>query len=335
MSIRSHRAGHLYLISNDFPVNHSVTLTSSTLPPEEFLKQLNKARKSDKWMIEVPSEILFHLYLENCSQVEGQLHQFLIEHNFCAGAPKDYQLGLKAMTRLVHFLLDHGKIDSELIPLKSTQIFPAENCNYYLMGKLFRIGPQAQECLIHPYSDDGAAFSCFKKGVELGDDKCLSEVALCYEHGLGVTACQKKALDYYTQSYALFPFKAVNGVYRLLLKSGDTFAALGIFEHFLLECSQKSQEHKYVSTQSMLAGHKTFVDILAHIALDTYLHWGDFEWLRPHQDIFNEFSYSIEKCLNGERVYLEGLHVEQLAQRVAKCVEAFKNTFSVTLSSAS
>ena len=90
---------------------------------------------------------------------------------------------------------------------------------------LFLIGDAAEE-----RGDFAAARAAFEKGAELGDEFCLSRLAVMFDLGLGMNPNKGKAFRLYMQAWRRGSFTAGNNLAILYRERGNRRGELRWFE---------------------------------------------------------------------------------------------------------
>lgn len=337
MVFKSRGYDYLYILSNDFSPSEMVTITRSKLPPDSFIQDLKKSESSSPWILSRPTEVLFSQSYEQCENIEMRIHEFLISRGFCGGAPKDYQVSFSdALILLEGAVLNKNLYRDEVFTgIEHTEVFPEEGCNYHMLGHLFNGTYYKARQLSRDIFENNKriAYQCFKRGAFLGDEKCLFDMGICLEHGMGVIPNIPLAIDYYTQIFASQPSKAVNGLFRCYLRQENVVKALATLEGFLGYCDQNI-DHNHTRlcdsdqvdfekdiVQKILQGHKVYVRVLANFLIDCRKFTGDWQLIEAHRQVFSEFAFSIKNYLKAEYDFYHQHKFDHLASNVDDCLK--------------
>ncbi len=324
MRIRQYTSGYIYILSTDFGPGNVVSINKSLNDPQVLVDQINKYQDA-KLTSGKPLEILYSKKLENCNVAESLVHQFLIQNDFCAVTPKDYQISLDDAVRLIEIAAETECLSHDLVlEIKHRQCLPSDATNYFMMGTMFNgqfhedRGEQ-----VDPFQlDDQSAYSCFLKGYEYGDDRCIFELANCLENGIGVDKNLKRALDLYDELYQIDKMAGVGGVFRVCLQDENHFKASSILlDYFNWADMQQDEEDSGV--KDLIEIHESFTRVMANFVWDSFYIEDSFEILEPFSSQLEEFQRGICLQLDRDREALESQGFQELSAKILTCRDVF------------
>jgi hypothetical protein len=325
MRIRQYTSGYIYVLSTDFGPGNVVSINKSLNDPQKLVDQINKNQDA-KLMGGTPFEVLYSKKFENCNVAESLVHQFLIQNDYCAVTPKDYQISLDDAVRLIEIAAETECLSHDLVlEVKHRQCLPSDATNYYMLGTMFNgqfHEDRGQQ--VDPFQlDELAAYSCFLKGYEYGDDRCIFELANCLENGIGVEKNLKRSLDLYDELYQMDKMAGVGGVFRVCLQDENHFKASSLLlDYFNWTDSQQDVEHKN-TFNDLIETHESFTRVMANFVWDSFYIDDSFEILEPFSTQLEEFQRGICLQLDRDREALESQGFAELSAKILTCRDAF------------
>jgi len=325
MRIRQYTSGYIYVLSTDFGPGNVVSINKSLNDPQVMVDQINK--KQDAKLVSVaPLEILYSKKFENCNVAESLVHQFLIQNDYCAVTPKDYQISVDDAVRLIEMAADSECLSHDLVlEIKHRQCLPSDATNYYMMGTMFNgqfHEDQGQQ--VDPFHiDEQAAYSCFLKGYEYGDDRCIFELANCLENGIGIEKNVKRSLDLYNELYQMDKMAGVGGVFRACLQDDNHYKASAILLDYFNWADSQQDEDDLNGVTDLIEIHESFTRVMANFVWDAFYYEGHFEILEPFAEQLVEFQRGICLQLDRDRESLEAQGFKELSAKILTCRDTF------------
>lgn len=325
MRIRQYTSGYIYILSTDFGPGNVVSINKSLNDPQVLVDQIN-AHNDSRLISGAPIELLYSKKFENCNVAESLVHQFLIQNDYSAVTPKDYQISVDDAVRLIEIAAETECLSHDLVlEIKHRQCLPIDATNYFMMGTMFN-GQFHEDRgeLVEPFQvDEQVAYACFLKGYEYGDNRCIFELANCLENGIGVEQNFKRALDLYDELYQENKMAGVGGLFRVcLLEENHYKASAVLLDYFNWADSKQDEEHQSGVTDLMEI-HDSFTRVMANFVWDSYYIEGQFEILEPFKEHFSEFHRGICLQLDRDRENLEAQGFQELSGKILTCRDAF------------
>lgn len=325
MRIRQYLSGYIYVLSTDFGAGNVVSINRSQNNPEELITALNGNRES-RLLTGGPVELLYFKKFENCNVAESLVHQFLIQNDYCAVTPKDYQISLDDAVKLIEMAAEIECLSHDLVlDIKHRNCLPSDATNYFMLGNIFngRFHEERGEHCDSFQIDELASFSCFQKGYEFGDDRCVFELATCYESGQGVDENPKKSLELFEELYQMDKFAGIGGAFRVCLQSRNHYKASALLLDFFNWCDEDQSCSDKDEMKDSIETHEGYTRSLANFVWDTFYLEQDFEILEPFFEHFKEFKNGICLQLERDREVLEQQGFMELSSKILTCRDSF------------
>lgn len=329
MPIRNVPNGYLYVMTTEFGPDQVVTISKSQHDPHELINKANQKNKFGLGGLK-PAEILYAKELPNCHQIESLVHQFLINNDYCAVTPKDYQIHFQDAIKLIETAIEDEYLDPHLVlECKNTKCIPTAATNYFRLGSIFDGSyAEANGDLLEPFQIDfEAAFCCYYKGYEMEDDRCTPTLAQCYEDGIGVEQNHKKSLKLYEEIYQYDRFKGIESMYRIYLKENNDFKVSALLLDFFNWCEREIVQDSFSLNDKIdecMDIHKTFIRILGSFVWESFYHVENFDVLKPFIHYFKDFRHSLFKRLENDSRILESQRFYEMSEKLNFCTESFE-----------
>ncbi|MBT7610304.1 MAG: SEL1-like repeat protein [Bacteriovoracaceae bacterium] len=329
MPIRTVQSGFIYIMATEFGTDQVISISKSRHDPHDLANKANQANKYGLGALS-SAEILYSKELPNCREVESLIHQFLIHNDYCAVTAKDYQIHFEDGIKLIETAILKSCLEPELVlELKHTKCLPIETTDYFRLASIFdgSCEESANDFLEPFHIDYEASFNCLYKGYEIGDDRCISGLARCYEDGIGIEFNNKKALKLYEEIYQLDKFKGIENMFRIFLKEKNDYRASALLIDFFAHCEKEIIEENVSIDDHMsdcLEVHTSFVRTLGSFVWESYYLCENFEVLIPFLHYFKDFKHSLFQRLENDGKLLEDQMFYELSDKINKCSDSFK-----------
>ena len=333
MPIRNIPNGYIYVMTTEFGPDQVVTISKSKNDPNELVSKANE--NSLYGLVGVrPAEILYSKELNNCTQIESLVHQFLIHNDYSTPAIKDYQIHFMDAISLIEKAVKDLEIPAEFVlKIRNTNTVSLQNIDYFKLGTIFDgTTDDYTGDLFDSYQiDNNVAFQCYLKGYECDDDRCLSKIGLAYEQGIGVNKNLDKALKVYQEYYQLNKFSGIENVFRAYLKLGKEYKASALLLDFFSWCERENFNESLQNNEGLgecLDLHEDFVSVLGAFVWESFYQYKNFKILAPFTQYFHDFQKSIFKRLQKDYRFLKSQQFIEMSEKISLCSDTFENYLS-------